>query len=36
MHSVLYIVILNESFGEYLSNVNSFIKSSYILDSKLV
>jgi hypothetical protein len=34
--SVLYKVFLNESFDEYLSNVNSFVKSYCMLDSKLV
>jgi hypothetical protein len=36
MHSVLYIVFFNESFDEYLSYINSFIKNHYVLDSKLV
>ena len=36
MHSVLCIVFLNKSFGEYLSYVNSFVKSYWVLDSKLV
>jgi hypothetical protein len=36
MHSVLYKVFLNESFGECLSNINSFEKSYCMLDSKLV
>jgi hypothetical protein len=36
MHSVLYIVFFNKSFGEYLSYVNSFIKSHCVLESKLV
>jgi hypothetical protein len=35
-HSVLYIVFFNESFGEYLSYVNSFVKSHCVLESKLV
>jgi hypothetical protein len=29
-------MFLNESFGEYLSNVNSFVKTYCMLDSKLV
>jgi hypothetical protein len=32
----LYIVFFNESFGEYLSYVNSFVKSHCVLESKLV
>jgi hypothetical protein len=32
MFSVLYKMFLNEIFGECLSNVNSFIKSYYMLD----
>jgi hypothetical protein len=35
-HNVFYIVFFNENFGEYLSYVNSFIKSHCMLDSKLV
>jgi hypothetical protein len=35
-HSVLYKMFLNENFGECLSNINSFVKSYYMLDSKLV
>jgi hypothetical protein len=35
-HSILYIVFFNESFGEYLSYVNSFVKSHCVLESKLV
>jgi hypothetical protein len=34
--SVLYKMFLNECFGECLSNVNSFVKSYCMLDSKLV
>jgi hypothetical protein len=29
-------VFFNESFGEYLSYVNSFVKSHCVLESKLV
>jgi hypothetical protein len=36
MHSVLYIVFFNESFGEYLSYINSFVKRHCVLDSNLV
>jgi hypothetical protein len=36
MLSILYKMFLNESFGECLSNVNSFVKSYCMLDSKLV
>jgi hypothetical protein len=36
MHSVLYKVFLNESFGEYLSYINSFVKSYCVLNSKLL
>jgi hypothetical protein len=36
MHSVFYIVFFNENFGEYLSYINSFVKSHYVFDSKLV
>ena len=36
MLSVLYKKNFNKKFGECLSNVNSFVKSYYILDSKLV
>ena len=35
-HSVLYKEFHNESFGEYLSCVNSFVKSYYVFESKLV
>ena len=36
MHSVLYKVFLNESFGECLNYVNSFVKSYYVFNPKLV
>jgi hypothetical protein len=36
MHIILYIVFFNESFGEYLRYINSFVKSHCVLDSKLV
>jgi hypothetical protein len=35
-HCVLYIAFFNESFGEYLSYINSFVKSHFVLESKLV
>ena len=35
MHSILKKVFLNESFGEYLNFVNSFVKSYCILNLKL-
>jgi hypothetical protein len=34
--SVLYKMFLNESFGECLSNVNNFVKSYCMFDSKLI
>jgi hypothetical protein len=36
MLNVLYKKFLNESFDECLNNVNSFVKSYCMLDSKLV
>jgi hypothetical protein len=36
MHSVLYKVFLNESFGQCLSHVNNFVKSYCVLNSKLI
>jgi hypothetical protein len=36
MHSVLYIVFFNKSFGEYLSYINSFVKSHCVFEFKLV
>jgi hypothetical protein len=36
MLSILYKVFLNENFDECLSNVNSFVKSYCMFDSKLV
>jgi hypothetical protein len=36
MHSVVYKVFLNENFDECLNNVNNFVKSYYMLNSKLV
>jgi hypothetical protein len=36
MLSVLYKMFLNESFGECLNNINSFVKNYCMLDSKLV
>ena len=35
-YNVLCVVFLNKSFGEYLSYVNSFVRSYFVLDSKLV
>ena len=35
-HSILYKEFHNESFGECLSCVNSFVKSYYVFESKLV
>jgi hypothetical protein len=34
--SILYKMFFNENFGEYLSNVNNFVKNYCMLDSKLV
>ena len=36
MHSVLYKVFLNKSFGKCLSYVNSFVKSYCVFNSKLL
>jgi hypothetical protein len=36
MHNVLYKVFFNESFGECLSYVNSFVRSYCVLNYKLV
>ena len=35
-HSILYKEFHNESFGECLSCANSFVKSNYVFESKLV
>ena len=35
-HSVLYKEFLNESFGECLNCVNSFVESYFLFESKLV
>jgi hypothetical protein len=34
--NILYKMFLNKNFGECLSNVNSFVKSYCMFDSKLV
>jgi hypothetical protein len=36
MHSVLYKVFLNESFGECLNYVNNFVKSCCVFNYKLI